>query len=195
MGFVVCLCLFGNWLCVDVIVFGQCIVGIQLFNWVIVLYVSSYQFVCYGLIYRLFNIGQQMCYICIGLWYFGCVGVEQVIQVGLYVVLQLVEFVVFVEEIFVGYDVLLQDCCIVLVIYKYVVFFGIQCCCLISCQSFVSDFWFLFKFQDNGGIVVVEIYCKCVVKCRQCSVFVVGGILYECVFVFCCFQFVGQIFG
>lgn len=173
----------------------QRIAGIQLPDWATVPDAGSHQPVRHGLIHRLLNIGQKTCNTRIGLRHFGCTGVQQVIQVGLNVVLQPVEPVALIKEITAGHDALLQDCRIVLVIHKHVAFFGIQRRRLSSRESFVSDPRLLFKFQGNGGIAAVEIHRKRAAKCRQRSVLAAGGILYERAPVFCRLQLVGQIPG
>ncbi|CZY54900.1 Uncharacterised protein [Enterobacter cloacae] len=156
--FTVSLRLLGNRLRVDVIAFCQRVAGIQLPNRATVPYASSHQPVRDGLIHRLLNIGKQTRNASIGLWDFGCAGVEQVVQVGLNVVLQPVEPVAFVEEITAGHDALLQDGRIVLVVHKYVAVFGIQRRRLIGGQGFIGDPRLLLEFQGNGGVAAVEIH-------------------------------------
>jgi hypothetical protein len=119
---------------------------------------SRHQPVSHRLVHRLLDVSQQTGNASVGLWNFGGAGIEQVIQVGLHVVLQPVEAVALIEEITVSHYALLDDGGVVLVIDEDVTVDRVNGVCLRQRQRFVGYTRLLFEFQGDGGIAAREIH-------------------------------------
>lgn len=137
------------------------------------------QAVRHTLLQRTIDAGQQARDARIGLRHLGGAGVEHVIEVVLYVVLQPVQPVALIKEIAVAHQAFLDDCRVVVVVDEHVAVFRGQGVRLRLGQRLGGDPRLLLKFQGDRGVVAQEIDGECPAKNGCGSVRAGAGILRE----------------